>query len=93
MTADRIAILPATYEDDELRRTFAEFDTVILMKVHRGFDRVFGILQELGLENRGVFVRRVGSDRQEVVTDLASLVGTPLDYLSLLIVSKSSVAR
>lgn len=93
MTADRIAILPATYEDDELRRTFAAFDTVILMKVHRVFDRVFALLRELGLENHAVFVRRVGGEDEEVVSALDTLVGKQLDYLSLLIVTKHSTAR
>jgi precorrin-2/cobalt-factor-2 C20-methyltransferase len=93
MTSDRIAILPATYEDDELRRTFTDFDTVILMKVHRVFDRVYTLLKELGLEKHAVFVRRVGGAEEEVVTALETLTGRPLDYLSLLIVTKNSKAR
>lgn len=88
IAGERIAILPATYEDEELRRTFAAFDTVVLMKVSRVFDRVYALLCELGLACGAVFVRRVGSAAQEVVTDLASLVGTELDYLSMLIVRK-----
>jgi precorrin-2/cobalt-factor-2 C20-methyltransferase len=36
-------------------------------------------------------VRRVGSSEEEVVTDLSSLVGKKLDYLSLLIVRKSAL--
>ncbi len=93
MTSDRIAVLPATYEDDELRRTFAEFDTVILMKVHRVFDRVHALLKELGLEKRAAFVRRVGGAEEEVVTDLETLSGKKLDYLSLLIVTNPTTAR
>ena len=89
MGAERIAILPATYEAEELRRTISEFDTVILMKVHRVFDQVYEILKESGMERSAVFVRRVGSRRQEVVTDLASLVGKELDYLSMLIVTRN----
>jgi precorrin-2/cobalt-factor-2 C20-methyltransferase len=89
MAGDRIAILPATYEDEELRRTLTEFDTVVLMKVSRVFDRVYAVLQELGLDRQGVFIRRVGSDAEEVVFDLASLQGKELDYLSMLIVRKS----
>ncbi|KAF0219339.1 MAG: precorrin-2/cobalt-factor-2 [Geobacteraceae bacterium] len=88
MAADRIAILPTTYEDDELRKTFLEFDTVILMKVNRAFDRVYALLKELGLDRKAAFVRRVGSGEEEVVFDLGSLVGEKLDYLSLLIVRK-----
>ncbi|WP_298440232.1 precorrin-2 C(20)-methyltransferase [Geobacter sp.] len=88
MAHERIAILPTTYEDDELRDTFARFDTVILMKVNRVFDRIYALLKELGLEKRAAFVRRVGSAEEEVVFDLERLVGEKLDYLSLLIVRK-----
>jgi precorrin-2/cobalt-factor-2 C20-methyltransferase len=89
IAADRIAILPATYEEDELRRALLDFDTVVLMKVSRVFDQLYAVLCELGLDRSSVFVRRVGSAEEEVVTDLASLVGKKLDYLSLLIVRKS----
>jgi precorrin-2/cobalt-factor-2 C20-methyltransferase len=89
IASDRIAILPATYEDDYLRRTLKEFDTVVLMKVSRVFDQVYGLLKELGLDRSSAFVRRVGSMEEEVVYDLASLVGQKLDYLSLLIVRKN----
>jgi precorrin-2/cobalt-factor-2 C20-methyltransferase len=61
------------------------------MKVSRVFDRIFELLAELGLEKNGVFVRRVGSSEEEIVTDLSSLVGKKLDYLSLLIVRKSGL--
>lgn len=88
MAGDRIAILPATYEDYELRKTLKEFDTIVLMKVSRVFDRIYAILMELGLLDNGVFVRRVGSGQEEVVFDLGSLLGRELDYLSMLIVRK-----
>lgn len=86
---ERIAILPATYENDELKRTLEEFDTVVLMKVNRVFDRVYGVLKELGRDKGSVFVRRVGSGEEEVHFDLEALVGKKLDYLSMLIVRKS----
>jgi len=89
MAAERLAILPATYEEDKLRKTLLDFDCVVLMKVSRVFDQVYALLVELGLERQGVFVRRVGSKEEELVTDLASLVGKQLDYLSLLIVKRA----
>lgn len=88
MAADRIAILPATFEEEGLRRTLRDFDTVVLMKVNRVFDRVLALLKELGLEKKGVFVRRVGSGEEEVIFDIERLSGEKLDYLSLLIVKK-----
>ncbi|WP_129124601.1 precorrin-2 C(20)-methyltransferase [Geomonas oryzae] len=87
--AERIAILPATYEKDELKRTLEEFDTVVLMKVNRVFDAVYAALKELGREKSGVFVRRVGSADEEVHHDLEALLGRKLDYLSMLIVRKN----
>lgn len=86
---ERIAILPAVYENDELKRTLEEFDTVVLMKVSRVFDRVYAVLKELGREKGGVFVRRVGSSEEEVHFDLEALLGEKLDYLSMLIVRKN----
>lgn len=88
IAGERIAILPATYEDAELRKTFSEFDTIVLMKVSRVFDRVYSLLTELGLDRGSVFIRRVGSSQQEVVFDISTLVGKELDYLSMLIVRR-----
>jgi len=88
IAGERIAILPATYENEELRKTLLEFDTIVLMKVSRVFDRVYALLQELGLTDNAVFVRRVGSRQQEVVFDISTLVSRELDYLSMLIVRR-----
>jgi len=86
--SERIAVLPATFEEEKLRGTLLDFDTVILMKVNRVFDRIYALLQELGLEGKGAFVSRAGTGEERVVFDLGSLVGKKLDYLSLLIVKK-----
>lgn len=90
MAGERIAILPAVYEDEELRHTFRDFDTIILLKIHKSFDRIFTLLKEMSLDRSGVFIRRVGTKLEEVVFDLNTLVGRDLDYLSMLIVHKSS---
>lgn len=86
--SERVAILPATFEEDNLRRTLLDFDTVVLMKVNRVFDRIYALLKELGLDRMGAFVSRAGTADETVTFDLASLVGKKLDYLSLLIVKK-----
>ncbi len=86
--SERVAILPATFEDENLRHTLLDFDTVVLMKVNRVFDRIYALLKELGLDRKGAFVSRAGTADESVTFDLASLVGKKLDYLSLLIVKK-----
>ena len=86
--SERIAIIPAAFEEKELRGILSEFDTVVLMKVSRVFDGIYGLLRELGLEKRCAFISRVGTPEEEVVFDLEVLLGRKLDYLSLLIVKK-----
>lgn len=86
--SERIAIIPAAFEEKDLRRILLDFDTVVLMKVSRVFDGVYALLKELGLEGNAAFVSRVGSPGEEVVFDLVRLLGQKLDYLSMLIVKK-----
>ncbi len=89
--SERLAVIPAAFEEKEVRHALLEFDTVVLMKVNRVFDRVYALLQELGLDKKAAFIRRVGSAEQEVVFDLESLLGKKLDYLSLLIIKKDTL--
>ena len=86
--SERIAIIPAAFEEKDLRNILNSFETVVLMKVSRVFDGVYALLRELGLEKRCAFISRVGTAEQEVVFDLKGLLGRKLDYLSLLIVKK-----
>ncbi|MCL4367581.1 MAG: precorrin-2 C(20)-methyltransferase, partial [Actinobacteria bacterium] len=90
--AERLAVLPATYEGDQLAEVLRLFDTVVLLKVNRVFDRVLGVLESLGLAEGAVYVKRCGSEEQEVVRDVRTLRGKELDYLSLLIVRKQGKA-
>jgi len=85
---ERLALIPATYEQEKLRDILREFDTVVLMKVNRVFDKVLGLLEELGLKEKAVFIERCGGENQRVVRDLDSLKGEKLDYLSMVIVKK-----
>jgi len=84
---ERLAILPATFEDDRLRRALEEFDTVVLMKVYRVFERVRGLIGELG-DRRAVYVKRAGLPGEGVFHDLDAVGEEDLDYLSLVIVRK-----
>ncbi len=85
---ERLAIIPAVYESEKLRDILGGFDTVVLMKVNRVFDKVLGLLEELGLKENSVFVERCGTESQRVVRDLDGLKGERLDYLSMVIVKK-----
>ena len=83
----RIAILPANYLTD-LRTTLEQFDTVVLMKVHRVFREVRQILSELNLLKNAIFISRAGMEDEAVHRDLTQLSPEELNYFSMVIVKK-----
>lgn len=85
---DQIAVISGRCEDDFVKETLRNFDTVIFMKMNRVFDRLLGILEELDLVNRCVYVRKCSTQDEEIVTNIVSLKGKRLDYFSLLIVRR-----
>ncbi len=85
---ERLAVLPATYEEAQLTRTLEQFDTIVLMKVHRVFGRIRDLLGTLGLVPKAVYVKRVGLPGEAVFHDLDRVTDADLDYLSMVIVKK-----
>ncbi len=84
---ERIAILPAG-NLDSLKVVLEQFDTVVLMKVNKVFDRVVATLADSGLLGQAVYVSRLGMADELISTDLSGLKGRDLDYFSLVIVKK-----
>lgn len=74
-----------------LEAILLSFETVVLLKVHSVFDRLLALLERLDLLQHAVYVRRCGSEAEEVVYDLAGLRGQALDYFSLVIVRNPHV--
>lgn len=85
---DRLMVLPATYENGMLRESLEQFDTVVLMKVHRSLERICGLLEEMGLLDRAVLVERTSQAGECVVHDLRAAATRPCHYFSTIIVKK-----
>ena len=85
---DRMVVIPATFENGRLRETLAQFDTVVLMKVHRVMPKVVALLIELDLLDRAVLVERSSRSDQRVRRDLAAAANDELHYFSTVIVRK-----
>jgi precorrin-2/cobalt-factor-2 C20-methyltransferase len=88
---ERVAIIPAAYalgheEPTSLRNLLPLFHTVVLLKVNSVFDALLDVLDESGLLQHAVFVRRCSTEQEEVVWDFARLRGQSIDYFSLVIV-------
>jgi precorrin-2/cobalt-factor-2 C20-methyltransferase len=85
---ERIAIISGNHEAQAIRETLENFDTVVFLKVNTVFDKLLGILEELNLMGKSVYVRRCTTPDEEIIQDISQLKGEKVDYFSLLIVRK-----
>jgi precorrin-2/cobalt-factor-2 C20-methyltransferase len=83
---DKVAILPAGDKLDDLEEIVDKFETTVLLKVSRSFDKIVKLLVELGLEEEAVFISRCGQETEFITSDLKSLQQEEIDYLSLIII-------
>jgi precorrin-2/cobalt-factor-2 C20-methyltransferase len=87
----RLAVLPATVENlEQLPVVLDLFNTVVLLKLHRTFDRVLRALDMLHMTEKAVLVDRATHSSGQIVRDVRSLREGGVHYLSLLILSTES---
>lgn len=83
----RLAILPATYENvTHLRHTLQEFDAVVLLKVNRVLGDIIAVLDQMGLGDQALLVERASHPASRVLRGTAQMRNATIHYLSLLIV-------
>ncbi|ETX06699.1 precorrin-2 C(20)-methyltransferase [Candidatus Entotheonella palauensis] len=85
---EKVAVLPATYGLEALPGLLDEFATVFLMKVNRVFDQLLEILAGLPTPVRAVYMEKVGTAEERIVTDLETLRGEKLPYFSLVLLRR-----
>ena len=82
---EKIAIMPATYGIKKLKEFSKFFNTIILMKVSRNFDKIVNSLDKIGLEKNAIFVSRCGSEHF-FSSGINSMRGKKVDYFSMVII-------
>jgi len=86
---EKLAVIPAAYGLDAIRQALEMHDNVVLMKVNRLYDDVAGLLQEMHLLDKAVYISRCGYPDQFYTTDIMSLAGKEKDYMSIMIIRKA----
>lgn len=84
---EKIAVIPATYVND-LKGELENFDTLVLMKVHKVFDDIRKRLEEANLIGHAVYVVRACMDNEKIFKDVREVREEDLDYFSMVIVRK-----
>lgn len=87
---ERVAIVPAAYGLEQLPQLLDQFATLFLVKVHSSMELLLDRLADLPGSVQAVYVEKVGTPEERVVTDLRSLRGQELSYFSLVILRGSS---
>ena len=85
-TDDTLAVVPAGYGVAMIDRLLADFDTLVLLKVKPVLDDLLDLLEKRGLLAHSAFIERAGTPDERRVSDVASLRGETVNYLSLVLV-------
>jgi len=80
-----LTVLPATLEDDELRRRIADSEAAAVMKVGRHVDRVRSVLSDLGRLKDAWYVERATMENQRVMP-FAEFDAPSAPYFSMILV-------
>jgi precorrin-2/cobalt-factor-2 C20-methyltransferase len=83
---EKMVVIPATAGIEQIRTALATYETVVLLKVKPLFSEIIELLRTTGREQSTVFVERVGTPRQKVLTNFSQIAAHSPDYLSLMII-------
>lgn len=88
MGKERVTIIPAAEDMEELRAALRGGGVVILMKVGKKLPQALAALEEFGVMDDAVFVAHAGMENQVIETDLRKLKGggEEMGYLSTILV-------
>lgn len=85
---EKIVIIPATAGLTAIAEALTACETVVLLKVKPLYADILELLRQTGRSESTLFVERVGSPRQVVLTDLQAMAHHTPDYLSLMIIRR-----
>ncbi|MDD2541656.1 MAG: precorrin-2 C(20)-methyltransferase [Desulfuromonadaceae bacterium] len=83
---EKMVVIPATAGIEQIQAALEAYETVVLLKVKPLFPVIMDLLRKTGKEQTTVFVERVGSPHQQVLTEFSQIAAHSPDYLSLLII-------
>jgi len=83
-----ITVIPGPLPEEQLRARIAQADTVVLMKVGRHLAKLRGVLRDLGLEDRAVYIERatLPDERRLPLADAPETA----PYFSIILVTKGA---
>lgn len=88
---DILKVLPGTLDAQRLKQEISGADAVAIMKVGQHFDKIRGVLTELGLAERATIIEKATRD-DERITRLADVPEGERPYFSTILIYQGSEA-
>lgn len=88
---ESLQVISGANGGERLRAAIGESENVVVLKTYRRFDDICETLEAEGLEDSALCVMRCGLEGESVVSDLATLKGTSMPYLSLILLKKKGL--
>ena len=88
---ERMAVIPGSAVEDLNNGKLDYFDTVVIFKVARQYQKLLAALENAGRLESSVLVVSCGHPEERVITDLKSVAEEELSYFSLIISRKEPV--
>ncbi len=85
-TDDTVAIIPAGYGIDMISTLLDDFDTLMLLKVKPILDDIIILLRDKNLLESSCFIEKAGAPEERIISNIDSLYGEKVNYLSLIMV-------
>jgi len=90
---DTVAIIPAAYGVPVIEKLLVDFDSLVLIKVKPILDDIIALLDKQNLLQHSSFVEKAGAPDERIITDISTLVGQKVNYLSLILVKNPNRIR
>jgi len=85
-----LTLLPSNNDNEKIKKLLSLSNTIIFLKHHKKTKELFKILEEMDLADKAIYVSRYGFKEQIITPHPTQDLLEKTDYLSLLIVKKSS---
>lgn len=83
---ERLVVIPATFENNTIRKLLCQAEAAAFMKVGKAMKRLVPLLEELGLIDNAVLIERCSLENQRIWRDIRLAVDEELHYFSTLVV-------
>ncbi|WMJ78361.1 MULTISPECIES: precorrin-2 C(20)-methyltransferase [unclassified Sedimentibacter] len=85
---DPLVILPATIDEEKLRRYVKNENSIVLMKVYNNFDKIVSMLVDENLSRHAIIVSNSSKDEEVVYKNIEQIKKEDVSYFTTILINK-----